>query len=133
MGYIGSALTYAWIIFLGFLSMWANDMSIPVADRHVLTTSVYSLGGATMVNTACVLIGAQYNLVEPAGAEMEACVPYTLATAGVIARIYMWSTGGFREEEWAYVKSTPYRAFRLAGTTKDYVMGLWTTTSTQAP
>ena len=112
MGYV---LTAAFVAFVGVIWMfgtWAGDATVDPAARHVLATATYSLGGAAAINTLCTVLAAKYRLVEPAGSESEACIPYSIVAVPVIARVHIFNTGGYVNGEWSYVWNTPSRTSR---------------------
>src|SRR5689334_9209175 len=99
MGFKSIALLILYGISFGLLYTWSVDPNVDPAERHVLTTTVYSIGGSTALNTVCAILAYNYGLVEPAGSETEACIPYSIAAAAVIARMHMYATGGYTDAE----------------------------------
>lgn len=113
MGYVSTAAFISFVAFIGLLGSWASDPNADPAERRVLATTAYSLGGATAINSLCAVIAAQFGLVEPVGSESAACAPYGIVSAPIIARMHLFNTGGYGEAEWSYVYGTPARATRM--------------------
>lgn len=106
-------LYFALFAFIGMLYIWSNDPETDPAAARVMTTTFYSLDAGVAVNVICAL-GAFFTDAVPRGMESDACLPYSIVTVAIAARLHTYGIGGYGYAERAYISDTSSRMQRYA-------------------
>ncbi|KAI0130014.1 hypothetical protein BJ170DRAFT_593551 [Xylariales sp. AK1849] len=72
------------------------------AESHVLRTITYGLGGGMLINTLCGMTAPQIDAEISPNDGFMSCAPFGLAGTLVVARMYIFATGGWGREQWVY-------------------------------
>ncbi|ETS77315.1 hypothetical protein PFICI_11189 [Pestalotiopsis fici W106-1] len=95
------------VIGLAKLNAYTKSSQVTPAESHVLKTITYGVGAGLLVNTVCGIAAPSLDPDIPASESFMSCSPFGFAGSLIVARVYVFTTGGWGFEQWWYVNQLP--------------------------
>lgn len=100
-------LLFLMVLGLAKLNSYTKSPQITPTQSQVLKTITYSLGGGLLMNTVCGIVAPSLDPDIPSSDSFMSCSPFGLAGSLIIARVHIFTTGGWKFEHWWYVNQLP--------------------------
>lgn len=102
-------LLFLLVLGLAKLNTYTKSPHLSTAESHVLKTITYGVGGGLLVNTLCGMAAPGLDPEIPSSDSFMSCAPFGLAGSVIVARTYVFVTGGWGIEQWWYANQLPRR------------------------
>jgi hypothetical protein len=89
------------------LNTYTQSPHLTPAESHVLKTITYGVGSGVLINTVCAMAAPAIDPEIPASDSFTSCAPFGLAGSLIVARVHVFTTGGWGAEQWWYLNQLP--------------------------
>ncbi|KAH8202079.1 hypothetical protein TruAng_003747 [Truncatella angustata] len=91
------------------LNTYTNSPHLTLAESHVLKAITYGVGSGLLINTVCGIAAPSIDPEISSSDSFMSCAPFGMAGTLIVARVYVFTTGGWGMEHWWYLNHLPRR------------------------
>ncbi|KAK9424983.1 hypothetical protein SUNI508_13234 [Seiridium unicorne] len=89
------------------LNTYTKSPDLTPAESNVLRTITYGVGSGLLINTVCGIAAPSLDPEIPSSDSFMSCAPFGIGGSLIVARIYVFTTGGWGLEHWWYLNQLP--------------------------